>query len=111
MEEVNPPSRSGLRSFPHWVLIWNKAPITDEIRNWPYRGSGTDEDPYVVSWIDDDPRDPMRTPFWKKWIFTYIEAFLTLAVAFGSSTYSGSIESTIADFNVSVEVATLGLSL
>ncbi|KAI9739634.1 MAG: hypothetical protein M1834_006352 [Cirrosporium novae-zelandiae] len=115
MEKSNLDPESGRgpspKSFSHWTLILNQAPLTPEIENWNYEGSGTDEDPYVVGWIENDPRDPMRTPVWKKWVFTYIEAILTLAVAFGSSSYAGSIDSTIEDFNVSVEIATLGLAL
>jgi hypothetical protein len=33
--------------------------ITPEVLKWNYDGSGTEDDPYVVNWIDNDPRNPM----------------------------------------------------
>lgn len=46
-----------------------------------------------------------------KWTITILVAFVTLAVAFVSSAYSGGIVEIVRDFDTSEEVATLGISL
>ena len=45
--------------IPFFRQVFDKAGITPEIQKWDYAGSGTEEDPYVVTWIDHDPRNPM----------------------------------------------------
>ena len=47
----------------------------------------------------------------KKWLITLDVAIATLAVAFVSTAYSGTIAQLIAEFGCSNEVATLGISL
>ncbi|KAL2074775.1 hypothetical protein VTL71DRAFT_8554 [Oculimacula yallundae] len=95
----------------HWELVFDQTHVTPEVLNWPYKGSGTEEDPYVVEYIENDRRNPMLFPQWKKWMITILVAIATLAVAFVSSAYSGGIEEILATFKVSTEVATLGISL
>ncbi|KAK4994723.1 MFS siderochrome iron transporter 1, partial [Elasticomyces elasticus] len=46
-------------SIPHWRLVLHQGLVTPEIAAWHYDGSGTEEDPYIVTWIDNDPRNPM----------------------------------------------------
>ncbi|RFU35058.1 hypothetical protein B7463_g1276, partial [Scytalidium lignicola] len=76
-----------------------------------YRGSGTEDDPYRVSWLKEDPEDPKQyTPLYR-WSITLLAASMTLAVSLSSSAYSGAIEHFIIDFGCSEEVAILGLSL
>jgi multidrug resistance protein len=53
----------------------------------------------------------MTFPQWKKWFITLSVAFATLAVAFVSTAYTGSIVQIIEEFHCSQEVATLGVSL
>ena len=96
---------------PHWRLVFSQSLITDEVVNHPYKGSGTADDPYVVEFLPFDPRNPMLWPQWKKWFITLTVAFATLAVAFVSSAYTGSIAQVIEEFHCSQEVATLGVSL
>ncbi|PVH72068.1 MFS general substrate transporter [Cadophora sp. DSE1049] len=95
----------------HWELVFDQTHITPEVLNWPYKGLGTEEDPYVVEYIENDRRNPMLFPQWKKWMITLLVAFATLAVAFASSAYSGGIEEILATFQISTEVATLGISV
>ncbi|KAK5110379.1 MFS siderochrome iron transporter 1 [Meristemomyces frigidus] len=97
--------------IPHIKQVFDQSGITPEVENHDYRGSGTDEDPYVVTWIDDDPRNPMRYSAVKKWSLTMLVAIATLAVAFVSSAFSGGGKEIIAEFHCSQEVFTLGLSL
>ncbi|KAF2215055.1 hypothetical protein CERZMDRAFT_105385 [Cercospora zeae-maydis SCOH1-5] len=99
------------RQIPHFKQVLSKAGITPEVRDWQYEGAGTEEDPYVVVWIDNDPRDPMGYSDGKKWGLTAVVALVTLAVAFISSAYSGGIAPIIREFGCSQIVATLGVSL
>lgn len=73
--------------------------------------SGTEEDPYIVTWIDNDPRNPMMYSSAKKWGLTMMVAFATLAVAFVSSAYSGGSIQVIKEFKCTEEVFTLGTSI
>ncbi|OCK77027.1 MFS general substrate transporter [Lepidopterella palustris CBS 459.81] len=98
-------------SVPHWKLVWDQGLITPEVLKWQYDGAGTEDDPYVVDWIDNDPRNPMLFSKVKKWSITLLVAVATLAVAFVSSAYTGGVEQIIKQFGASTEVVTLGVSL
>lgn len=94
-----------------------------------YIGSGTPEDPYVVDWDLDDPEDPYNWPNLQRWIITaqvFISTFVTFfipltsalklafstwTVSFSSSSYSGGIQATMRDLNITYDVAILGISL
>ncbi|OCK82622.1 MFS general substrate transporter [Lepidopterella palustris CBS 459.81] len=99
------------KDIPHWKLLIEQGVVTPAIRNWNYDGQGTEDDPYVVEWIENDPRNPMRWPNAKKWTSSLVMAGATLAVSFCSSAFSGGIFQLMFEFNSSQEVATLGLSL
>ncbi|KAK5197819.1 MFS siderochrome iron transporter 1 [Exophiala xenobiotica] len=96
---------------PYWRLVASQTLITDAVANYPYNGSGTEDDPYVVEFIPNDPRNPMEFSQVKKWFITLTVAVATLAVAFVSSAYSGGADEIIQTFGVSQEVFTLGISL
>lgn len=95
----------------HFRQVLDQSGITADVEKWQYDGSGTEDDPYVVVWIDNDPRNPMLYGEVKKWSLTMLVALATLAVAFVSSAYSGGTREIIAEFGCSQEVATLGVSL
>lgn len=97
--------------IPWYRLVYDQAGITAEVADYPYRGSGTDDDPYVVHWIPDDARNPMNFSMAFRWWLTAVAAVTTLAVALVSSGYTGSIPGMMAALGSSGEVATLGLSL
>jgi hypothetical protein len=61
----------------HWELVWDQTHVTPEVIHWPYKGSGTEEDPYVVEYIENDRRNPMLFPNWKKWLITLLVAFVS----------------------------------
>ncbi|KAK5741322.1 MFS siderochrome iron transporter 1 [Elasticomyces elasticus] len=94
----------------HFKQVFDQAGITPDVLKYPYDGSGTEDDPYVVTWIDHDPRNPMLYGKVKKWSLTMLVAIATLAVAFVSSAYSGGAEEVIREFGCSQEVYTLGLT-
>ncbi|KAF1943192.1 MFS general substrate transporter [Clathrospora elynae] len=102
---------SGREGISHWQMIMDQGVVTKEIVNYEYEGEGTEEDPYVVEWIDNDPRNPMTWAKTKKWIMTIAVANSVLVVSFCSSAFSGGIQQIMAEFNVSQEIVTLGVSL
>jgi multidrug resistance protein len=97
--------------IPYWRLVFDHAGITPEVRDYPYAGSGTTEDPYLVHWIPHDPRNPMDFSVVKRWGITLTVAMTTLAVALVSSAYTGGIDEIMEEFHISQEVGTLGVSL
>jgi hypothetical protein len=85
--------------------------ITPEILEHGYAGSGTQDDPHIVLFLKDDPRDPMGFPLWLRWALCIGAGYVTFSVAFISSAFSGSIRDISEDLDASPESATLGLSL
>lgn len=63
----------------HWALVYDQTHVTPEVLNWPYKGSGTEIDPYVVEYIENDRRNPMLWPQWKKWSITILVAIVSQA--------------------------------
>jgi multidrug resistance protein len=85
--------------------------MTPEIESWPYEGNGTTESPFIVTWIENDPRDAQNFSNVKKWCLTMLVAIVTMAIALISSAYSATIPEIMAEFHCSSTVATLGVSL
>lgn len=97
--------------IPPWRMVFDQAAVTEEVINFPYPGTGTVEDPHIVSWIPNDPRDPMGFSNVSKWALMLLVSIMTFDVALVSSAYSGSTIEIIADFRISEEVSLLGVSL
>lgn len=89
---------SGKEGISHWKMILDQGVVTNEIVNWDYEGEGTEEDPYVVEWIDNDPRNPMTWSKTKKWIMALAVANSVLVVSFCSSAFSGGKTSRVYNF-------------
>ncbi|KAJ4380648.1 hypothetical protein N0V86_004008 [Didymella sp. IMI 355093] len=102
---------SGREGISHWKMILDQGVITEEIKNWEYEGSGTEEDPYAVEWLPNDPRNPMTFAKTKKWIMAIAVANSVLVVSFCSSAFSGGITQIMMEFSVTQEIVTLGVSL
>ncbi|EXJ89654.1 hypothetical protein A1O3_02721 [Capronia epimyces CBS 606.96] len=109
--EKNALESSCPRTISYWRLMTDQGAITQEVLDYEYVGSGTEDDPYVVAWIPDDPRNPMQFSFARKVTITSITGFATLIVSLTSSAYVGSIGQILSYFDVDNEVASLGLSL
>ncbi|KUI56407.1 hypothetical protein VP1G_03701 [Cytospora mali] len=95
----------------HFKRVLDQSIVNDDILHAHYAGFGTEEDPYVVVWLEDDPVNPMNYPVSRKWFITMLVAVATLAVAFVSSAYSGGMIEIIMEFQVVTIIATLGISL
>jgi hypothetical protein len=119
-------SQGSKKSIPHWRMIIDQGITTPEVEKWHYEGSGTEEDPYAVIWIDNDPRNPMNFGFMYRWMIVLMMAFSVLAVALCSSAFSGGknfsltlltkliitgVPEIMAQYHASEELGILGLSL
>ncbi|KAI1085875.1 polyamine transporter 1 [Whalleya microplaca] len=104
-------SLKGHNKLSYFKRQFDQAGVTAAVLEWDYRGSGTDHDPYIVDFLPDDPKNPMKFSSWKKWGITALQAVAVLAVAFASTAYSGGVSEVIRDFKISTEVAILGISL
>lgn len=85
--------------------------LDDHVCNQTYAGSGTDDDPYIVDFLHHDRQDAMNFPKGRKWAIAVLQSLSTFAVTFASSVYVSGIQGVMRRFDVSAEVATLGLSL
>jgi hypothetical protein len=63
-----------------------KITPAEHIINAPYQGKGTEDEPYVIDWLEKDPENPMTWSGGYKWTVTMTVAIATLAVAMASST-------------------------
>ncbi|CAI7661407.1 unnamed protein product [Penicillium glandicola] len=104
--EVTLPSK-----IPFWRLVFDQKVVTEEVMQFPYLGSGTEDDPYAVIWIPADPRNPMNFGPIRKWSITLLVSFVTLAVSLVSSAFSGGMNQIMEDFGASQEIVILGVSL
>lgn len=95
----------------YFRLVADQGVVTQQILAHPYPGSGTEDDPYAVTWIPEDPRNPMNFSEFRKWSLTMVVAIATLAVSLVSSAYTGGVQEIEAEFGIGGEVATLGVSL
>lgn len=69
---------------PH-VTAW------DDIASHTYKGSGTNEDPFLVEWLPQDPENPLTLTSGFKAQATFTAAFSCLAVSMCSSMLSAAI--------------------
>ncbi|KAL4806602.1 major facilitator superfamily domain-containing protein [Aspergillus unguis] len=97
--------------IPFFRKVFDQGAVTQEVIDHEYAGSGTEDDPYAVVWLPNDPRNPMDFSPTMKWFLTGLAAMATLAVALVSSAYTGGVEEIQAEFGIGSEVATLGVSL
>ncbi|KAJ7201607.1 major facilitator superfamily domain-containing protein [Mycena pura] len=69
-------------------------------------------DPFLVGWYgDSDPENPMNWSFRKRSFVAFNISFLTFSIYIASAIYTSSIPGLMAEFNVSLTIATLGLTL
>ncbi len=99
------------KELPYLERQFDHAGVTQAVLEWKYSGEGTEESPYVVDFLPDDPKNPMAFPQGKKWLITILQAISVLAVSFVSTAYSGGIVEVMREFRVSQEVGILGISL
>lgn len=96
---------------PFWRHGFGHGIIPAAVREHHYPGSGSENDPFIVSRITDDEGDPQRFSTTKKWGITALIALATLSCSFDSSTFSSVIQDIRDEFHASTTVGTLGISL
>ncbi|KAF4971449.1 hypothetical protein FZEAL_9848 [Fusarium zealandicum] len=109
--EVDIESQKPQTKASHFNLILDQAGIDDAVLAHKYVGEGTEESPFLVEFLPNDPRNAMNFSQSKKWLITILQAIATLAVAFVSTAYSGGVSEIIKEFGVSTEVVILGISM
>lgn len=75
----------------HFKLVLDQTYITNHVREYDYAGSGTADDPYVVDYIPDDPKNGFNLSPGIKWVIVMICAFSTLACSLASTVFAGAI--------------------
>ncbi|UPL01871.1 hypothetical protein LCI18_012805 [Fusarium solani-melongenae] len=95
----------------HWQALLDQAGLTSSVFEHIYDDLGTVADPFVVDFLPRDPRNPLEFSRLKKVTITVLQAVAALAVTFVSSAYSAGIADIGSAFDVSREVAILGISL
>lgn len=89
----------------------DQAGITPAVLAHQYAGKGTEEEPYVVDFLSEDPYNPMKMSQRRKWTYMMLQALACLGVTLVSTGYSGGAFDVIVSFGVSTTVAILGVSL
>ena len=97
--------------IPWLKMLTVQSVITPEILAHKWEGEGTEEEPYLISFFDNDPGDPLQFPSWLQWTLCGAAGYVTFSVAFISSAYASGIPGIAKDLGGSAESATLGLSL
>ncbi|ETS06862.1 MFS general substrate transporter [Trichoderma reesei RUT C-30] len=92
-------------------FILDQPLITPAVLSQKYEGLGTSSSPYLVTWIEHDPRNAREWSQGRKMITTAVMAILTLAAAFVSSTFSGCRIEIISELHTNNEVFSLGIAL
>lgn len=77
------------KTIPYWRLIIDQSRVTEDVLSHNYEGSGTNTDPFIVTWIPKDPGDPQNFSSKIKWLIVAIDAVAMLATTFDSSALSG----------------------
>ena len=85
--------------------------LDDDVCNQNYAGNGTNDDPYIIDYLHNDREDAMSFSKGQKWTIAILQSLSAFAVTFASSAYASAIPGVKQRFDVSGEVATLGLSL
>ena len=100
-----------LPRIPWHKLLTVQGYVTPEMLAHQYTGAGLEDEPYLITFLDNDPGDPMQFPSWLRWTLCLAAGYVTFSVAFISSAYAGGVRAISEDLGVSAESATLGLSL
>lgn len=62
--------------------------VTAEVLTYPFPGEGTEDDPYRVSWMENDAANPLAFAKGRKWLNAIILAIAVWTVSIASSGFS-----------------------
>ncbi|KAI1325747.1 MFS transporter [Xylariaceae sp. FL0255] len=83
------------------------TPVTQSL----YSGQGTPDNPFVIEFAPNDPKNPKNWSSARKWAITAIGTLSVLAVTLTSSAYSAAHNQMVADLHMNDEEFAAGLSL
>lgn len=105
-------TESAVRSRIPWLTrLTVQGYATHDMLKANYEGAGTEYDPYLVTFVDNDPVNPAEFSWWKRWIVCLVAGFVTFIVAFNSSAYVSAVGDLSRDFGHSIEVVTLSVGV
>ena len=96
--------------IPYFRFLLDQGFVDLAVINYQYAGSGSEEHPFHVGWIDSDPRNPLLFSNARKWVWVAIESIATLAVALTTSVYSVDPAEVMGRFGISRELYKFGFS-
>ncbi|KAF6825541.1 major facilitator superfamily transporter [Colletotrichum musicola] len=97
---------------PSWFrVVWPPSTPRPELVEHRFDGSGTVDDPFIVTWLERDPQDPLQFPTWVKWCIAQILAFSFFCASFLSSAYSAAVGEVRTEFGGGSSVNSLGVGL
>ncbi|KAJ5933212.1 MFS general substrate transporter [Penicillium verrucosum] len=99
---------------PSTIPLWRmalKTGISEHNIDHTYPGSGTEDDPYVVSWLTNDKLNPFAFSKSSKWTITIIVSLATLTVSLISSAYTGGLVEVVKSLDTNEELSLLGVSV
>nr|GAT43112.1 benomyl methotrexate resistance protein [Mycena chlorophos] len=102
---------------PHDVTIPDTAlqreeTLVEDAEKGQVPKDGDIPDPFIVGWDgDSDPENPRNWTFRKRAFVAFCISFLTFSIYIGSAIYTPSIPGLMAEYDVSLVHATLGLTL
>lgn len=76
-----------------------------------YRGSGTDDDPYIVEFQPNDGLNPKELPLWRKCCYTFFVLMSVFAVTMTSAAYSASAKEIKTELRANNEEFAAGITL
>lgn len=115
ISEAERTPQTSLVDYQKWTR--RKNPWTPQVTSFKeiveekYEGEGTEESPFLISWLADDPENPLMLSTLRKWSLAIFVSIATLAVSLASSAYSGAVNSIHEELGGSTIVITLGVSL
>ncbi|KAJ5741191.1 Major facilitator superfamily domain general substrate transporter [Penicillium malachiteum] len=72
----------------HLKLVFDQTLITDEVRRYNHPGNGTVDEPYLVDWLPNDPKNGFNISIGMKWATVMICSFNTLACSLASTVFA-----------------------
>ncbi|KAI5270855.1 MFS transporter [Aureobasidium subglaciale] len=102
---------SAPHKFSLFRLVRDQARISPDVQAHNYEGSGTPNDPFLVTWVPGDAGNPLNWSTSFKWLVTMTVAMTCFATAFASSAFSGTLRELVYGFHASPELITAGVSL
>jgi hypothetical protein len=92
-------------------FLFLRTQLDENVCNQNYAGRGSYNEPYIIDYLPNDHQDAMNFTKGRKWTIAVLQTMSTFVVTFASSAYASGIPGVMRSFDVSKNVATLGLSL